>query len=126
MLSPRSQSHTGTTEEIKMETKKQIKQYRYFKNVTVNFEWIVLAEIVYDEQDKEQSHCSEGWLAVSKIIEIEAELFEPSVLDQLDELDKIEQRHRRIAMEKPEDDLNTIKNRRAELLSITDQSGEAF
>ena len=107
-----------------METKVLNKKYRYFKNITVNFEWVCLHEISYDEEGNEENYCGDGWLAASKIIEIECELFEPSVLDQLDELDKIEQRQRRVAMEKLEDDLNSIRNLRTALLSITNQSTE--
>ncbi len=94
-------------------------KYRYVKNVTVNFEWIVLVEVFECQETGDYIHrMGEGWLDVSDIIEVKAAIFEPQVAEQLSVLDAIEKRVRSDADRKLNDSLSPLKDRRAALLSL--------
>lgn len=112
------------TEETKMEATFVKKKYCYMKNITVDFDWTILSEVTFNEMGEMEHYNDMEWFPVSKVIELEAEIFEPSVLDQLNQLDKIEQKKYKESMERTERELSPIIDRKAALICLTNQSTE--
>lgn len=92
--------------------------YCYIKNVKVNFEWLILANVYFEEDGTMVHGHGKDFLPASKPFDLETEIFEPTIEDQLEVLDTLEKEIQVEAANELDKKLNEIKNRRAALLSL--------